>query len=190
MSSVHVTDVVTSPHAYAMARRERLVRLGFVWQRPTPPKPPEPEIQVAPPPVFEPAAPVIVAPPPYPSMPPLPTGLPTARTIMRAVAEEFDLTRDDLLTITKRRDIVVPRWTAFMLMRERLPLSLHQIARHFGGMDHTTVLYGIAKVRRRMTESPDYAERVARIVSRLGSRHSVPVMVMVPVVEPSVAVLP
>ena len=41
------------------------------------------------------------------------------------------------------------------------PLSLEEIGGHFGGRDHSTVLYAIDKIRKKSESDPEFAERVA-----------------------------
>lgn len=69
--------------------------------------------------------------------------------ILRAVAEHFDVRIADLRGRSRQRQIVYPRQTAMFLCRTLMPsLSLQDIGEHFGGRDHTTVMYACERISR------------------------------------------
>jgi chromosomal replication initiator protein len=61
--------------------------------------------------------------------------------IMRVVAEDFNLTPNDLKSKKKSAGIVKPRHIAIYLCRELTEYSLTEIGQAFGDRDHTTVLH-------------------------------------------------
>ncbi len=73
----------------------------------------------------------------------------TIEQVQRAVAEHFDVRIADLRGRSRQRQIVQPRQLAMFLCKTLIPsLSLNDIGEHFGGKDHTTVLYACDKVAR------------------------------------------
>lgn len=69
------------------------------------------------------------------------------RQIKEEVANLFHgVTVEEMESISRRVHIVAARQIAMYLMRTELGLSLPQIGRHFGGRDHTSVLYSVTKV--------------------------------------------
>ena len=54
--------------------------------------------------------------------------------------------------------------------REITPLSLDEIGDHFGGRDHSTVLYAVRKVQSRCDSDPTFAATVDRMIDRLGGK--------------------
>ena len=87
----------------------------------------------------------------------------TPDLIRDGVAKAWDVSRDSLSSKRRTRDITEPRQVAMFLIRELLDRSLQNIGAHFGGRDHSTVIYAIKKVQERMDEDPDFAQRVNRV---------------------------
>ncbi len=75
---------------------------------------------------------------------------PAPTAILAATGQHFDIPQDDLLG--KRRDARTAgaRQVAMYLMRNDGQETLPEIGRVLGGRDHTTVMYGCAKIERRL----------------------------------------
>lgn len=76
----------------------------------------------------------------------------TIQTIKRAVADAYGLTCADLDGQNKTRSIAWPRMEAMWLCRRHTDFSLPQIARAFGGRDHTTALNAQRATEKRLAE--------------------------------------
>lgn len=70
----------------------------------------------------------------------------TARRIQQVVAQHFGLKVSDLRAKGRQRTLVFPRQVAMFLCRELTDASLANIARDFGGRDHSTVLHACTKI--------------------------------------------
>jgi chromosomal replication initiator protein len=68
------------------------------------------------------------------------------------VADSFGITLVDLCSQKRSQAIVHPRQIAMYLARELTDASLPRIGQHFGGRDHTTVLYAINRIAQRIKE--------------------------------------
>lgn len=66
--------------------------------------------------------------------------------IQRFVAEQFEITVQDMVAHRKTDGIVRPRQTAMFLCKILTPRSFPEIGKHFGGRDHTTVLHAVRKL--------------------------------------------
>ncbi|NLG98239.1 MAG: chromosomal replication initiator protein DnaA [Chloroflexi bacterium] len=66
--------------------------------------------------------------------------------ILKAVADVFGITTEELLGRSRSREVALPRQIAMYLMREEVNASLPQIGEALGGRDHTTVMYGCEKI--------------------------------------------
>jgi len=66
--------------------------------------------------------------------------------IQRAVADHFAIRFADLVGPKRNRVYARPRQVAMYLAKEMTDKSLPEIARKFGGRDHTTIMYGIRKI--------------------------------------------
>jgi chromosomal replication initiator protein len=66
--------------------------------------------------------------------------------IQRIVARHFNVSKTELLSNRRTRNIVKPRQIAMYLAKVMTPRSLPEIGRRFGGRDHTTVLHAVRKI--------------------------------------------
>ncbi len=67
-------------------------------------------------------------------------------SVMRNVAERFNLQPSQLKLKSNTRQIAYPRQVAMYLVKELTQASLPEIGRYFGGKHHTTVLHSIQKI--------------------------------------------
>ncbi len=66
--------------------------------------------------------------------------------IQRKVADHYHIRLADLVGPKRNREFARPRQVAMFLAKELTERSLPEIARKFGGRDHTTIMYGIRKI--------------------------------------------
>lgn len=75
--------------------------------------------------------------------------------IIEEVAEKHGVNPKDVLGRSRADAFVAPRHEAMWLARKRHPdMSFTQIARAFGGRDHTSVIHAFQKMERLMGEGP------------------------------------
>jgi chromosomal replication initiator protein len=72
----------------------------------------------------------------------------TIDNIMKTVAEYYGKGVDELLQKTRKAKIAQARQVAMALTKELTNHSYPEIAKAFGGRDHTTVLYAVKKIRK------------------------------------------
>lgn len=94
--------------------------------------------------------------------------LPKIESIIFEVVEHFGVSRVDLLSARRTRNIVNPRHVAMFLASTMTPFSLPQIGRQLGGKDHTTVLHGVRRIAHMIAAGDPIAEDVAAIKAMLG----------------------
>ncbi len=70
----------------------------------------------------------------------------TVESIVRAVAERFNMTPSQLKMKSNTQQIAYPRQVAMYLVKELTHASLPEIGRYFGGKHHTTVLHSVQKI--------------------------------------------
>lgn len=79
----------------------------------------------------------------------------TVESIIKAVAEKFNLQPAQLKQKTNVRQIAYPRQIAMYLCKELTPASLPEIGRHFNGKHHTTVLHSVHKIDKQRQRDAD-----------------------------------
>lgn len=74
--------------------------------------------------------------------------------IIDAVTEHFGCKTHELQSKRKFRSIVYPRQVAMYLARHHTRYSLKEIGGHFGGRDHSTVIYALDMIELRVKDTP------------------------------------
>jgi chromosomal replication initiator protein len=75
----------------------------------------------------------------------------TVDEIQRAVAERFHIKVSEIKSKKRSKNLVFPRQVAMHLSRELTELSFPEIGRHFGGKDHSTVIYACRQIEQHKT---------------------------------------
>lgn len=82
--------------------------------------------------------------------------------IQRVVLKRYPkVTRADMLSARRTKDVVRPRQIAMYLAKMLTPKSLPEIGRGFGGRDHTTILHAVRKIARLVEEDAELAADIA-----------------------------
>lgn len=80
--------------------------------------------------------------------------------IQRLVAEDFGLTRADILCESRKAKYARPRHAAMYLSRRLTKQSLNRLGDFFGGRDHTTIIAALRSIERHMEKDPNLALKV------------------------------
>ena len=72
--------------------------------------------------------------------------------IIKIVADHYGVKTADLRSERRFKQITVPRQIAMYLLRQRTKCSFPDIGRRFGGRDHTTVMYAVKIIEKKLTE--------------------------------------
>lgn len=86
---------------------------------------------------------------------------------MRVVAAHFNLKTADLSGPKRNKIIVVPRQILMYLLRTDLKVPLMEIGRFLGDRDHTTVMHGVEKITKLLSESEDLRVNLMGIRKKL-----------------------
>jgi len=77
----------------------------------------------------------------------------TPKRLIQTVAEFYDLKEKDILSNSRKKEIVRPRQIAMYLLRKKMQSSYPFIARIFGGKDHTTAIYAFEKISKELQKN-------------------------------------
>jgi chromosomal replication initiator protein len=72
--------------------------------------------------------------------------------IVKTVADHYGVKVTELRSDRKHKLVAVPRQVAMYLMREMTRCSFPDIGHRFGGRDHTTVMYAVKKIEKKLVE--------------------------------------
>lgn len=90
-----------------------------------------------------------------------------AKKIIQIVADFYDLKEKDLISISRKKEIVKPRQIAMFLLRQELKASFPFIGRRLGGKDHTTAIYAYEKITKEVNKNESLNEEIELIKQRL-----------------------
>ena len=91
----------------------------------------------------------------------------TIESIVKAVADKFNLQPAQLKQKTNERKIAYPRQIAMYLAKELTMSSLPEIGRAFNGKHHTTVLHSIQKIEQLRQHDPDLNNLIHKLVDSI-----------------------
>ena len=91
----------------------------------------------------------------------------TIDKVQKVVCDYFNITRDDLLSKTRKRQIVQARQIAMYMSRNLINCSLSTIGAEIGGKDHATVLHACTTVNDLMSTDKAFRQYVTDIEKML-----------------------
>jgi chromosomal replication initiator protein len=91
----------------------------------------------------------------------------SVKKLMEVVSDFYNITVEDLLKQSRRKEYVKPRQIAMYLMRNELENSFPSIGEHFGGRDHTTVMHAVDKINKLVAEKESMKQELDLIVNKL-----------------------
>lgn len=96
--------------------------------------------------------------------------IPTPEAILEYISKYYGLDDAVIRGQQRIRDAVSARQIAMYLIRSMTNLSLDEIGKVFDNRDHSTVLYSIQQVEKKMKKEPSFAETVKEIKTNINSK--------------------
>ncbi|MCD6094415.1 chromosomal replication initiator protein DnaA [bacterium] len=87
--------------------------------------------------------------------------------VISVVSDFYNLSKKELLSKSRKKELVFPRQVAMFLLRREVNLSLPSIGIKMGNRDHTTVEYGLKKVEEKLKKDGDFSKDLEAIKERV-----------------------
>jgi chromosomal replication initiator protein len=91
----------------------------------------------------------------------------TPQLILDETSELFGFTTEEIISKHRQRPLVTARQIAMYVMRELTDLSYPNIARVFGGRDHTTVIHAVEKIGALMPKDRQIYDQVTLLMQHV-----------------------
>ncbi len=91
----------------------------------------------------------------------------TVEDIQKIVSDVFDVSEEQVRGKTRKQEIVIARQTAMYLTKELTQLPLKTIGSHFGGRDHSTVIYACQIIAEHLANDDRFREKYDRIKKKI-----------------------
>jgi chromosomal replication initiator protein len=89
------------------------------------------------------------------------------KRIAEVVAEFYNITLEDLIKQSRKKEFVKPRQIAMYLIRKQLDSSFPSIGSFFGGRDHTTVMHAVEKMSDLIKQKESFKQEVDLVMDKL-----------------------
>lgn len=93
----------------------------------------------------------------------------TIELIQEIVATHYKIKIEDMKSATRLRTIAFPRQVAMYLSRKLTKLSLPAVGQHFGGKDHTTIMYACQKIESMTQTDLIFQQELKELEESIGS---------------------
>ena len=89
------------------------------------------------------------------------------KNIIKIVSEFYDISINDLINRSRKKELVYPRQITMYLVREELNSSYPYIGEKLGGRDHTTVMYACQKINKEIENNQSLQQEINLIKERI-----------------------
>ncbi|MGE0707056.1 MAG: chromosomal replication initiator protein DnaA [Planctomycetota bacterium] len=96
------------------------------------------------------------------------------KDICDVVVDRLKVKLSDMQSKKRTKRVTFPRQLCMHLARELTDLTLADIGAHFGGRDHTTVIYAIERIQERIQKDPEVSHLVEELKREARTRGSAP----------------
>jgi chromosomal replication initiator protein len=93
----------------------------------------------------------------------------TPRELIDIVTEFYGVPLPDILGVSRKKALVIPRQIIMYLLREEMRKSFPQIGEELGGRDHTTAMHAYDKVSRLIEQDEQIKQEINTLKQRLYS---------------------
>lgn len=89
------------------------------------------------------------------------------QVILKSVADFYNISGNDLIKRSRKKEVVKPRQIAMFLLREETKLSFPEIGQKLGGRDHSTVIHACEKIKKEESTEESIKQELVMIRERV-----------------------
>lgn len=82
------------------------------------------------------------------------------KDVIKKVSSFYDLTEQELLGHSRKKELVKPRQVTMYLLHEELKYSFTSIAEKLGNRDHTTIIHACRKIEEELAKNPILSQEI------------------------------
>ncbi|MCK4948312.1 MAG: chromosomal replication initiator protein DnaA [Candidatus Aureabacteria bacterium] len=90
-------------------------------------------------------------------------------SIQKKIAEYYDIRVADMQSKKKPQQIAFPRQVAMYLSRMLTKASLPEIGNSFGGRDHTTVMYAVSQIQKKIDKDKNFSRTIEMLTKKISA---------------------
>jgi chromosomal replication initiator protein len=91
------------------------------------------------------------------------------KKIIQETANFYDLKEKEILSNSRKKEIVTPRQVVMYLLRNEINASFPFIGRKIGNKDHTTVMHAYKKISLKIKEDSSFSEEISLLKNKIYS---------------------
>lgn len=87
----------------------------------------------------------------------------SSKSIVDAVSKFYSITNKDLVSKSRKKELVKPRQVVMYLLRIEMDMSFPNIGQELGGRDHTTAIHAVKKITKEIGDKERMAQEINSI---------------------------
>lgn len=87
----------------------------------------------------------------------------SSKSIIDAVSKFYSVTNKDLVSKSRKKELVKPRQVVMYLLRAEIEMSFPNIGQELGGRDHSTAMHACKKILKEIKEKERMAQEINSI---------------------------
>lgn len=95
----------------------------------------------------------------------------TPENILKIVSEFYNISEKEIISHSRKKELVKPRQIVMYLLREDLKNSFPTIARRLGNRDHTTILHAYHKISKDLIKNRVLSQEINLIKEKIYNNH-------------------